>query len=791
MQDVKSKNFYYIAQARLDQYFTENFEVVAHLKGKDLVGKRYKPLFPYFETLSEQGAFQVISDGFVTLDDGTGLVHTAPGFGEADFYACRKHNLPFVCPVGQNGHFTHEIEDYEGRFVKDCDKDIIKRLKQEGKVFRHETLRHRYPFCWRSDSPLIYKAVSTWFVAVEKIKDKMVKNNEAISWMPEYIKHGRFGKWLEGARDWAISRNRYWGTPIPIWRAEDGEIIVLGSIKELEEATGEKVTDLHRHFIDHLSFEKNGKVFTRISEVFDCWFESGSMPYAQNHYPFENKELFEQSFPADFIAEGLDQTRAWFYTLTVLSTALFDRPAFKNVVVNGIILASNGAKMSKRLKNYPDPQDVIHKYGADAIRLYLLSSPAVKAEDLCFSEQGVEVVLRQVLIPLWNSYSFFITYARLYNWEPPEEKKSFIPELTLDRWALSMLQKLIHDVEVGMDRYDLSHSVAPFVAFIEQLTNWYIRRSRRRFWSDLANKDRDEAFLTLYTVLKTLVQITAPFIPFISDAIYRNMHTPDEPASVHLTDYPAYHEAMRDVQLEERMQLVQRAVSLGHSLRKEHKIKVRQPLSKAYVITAQKRDLAYLQEEAGLIADELNVQEVEFLSDEERFVTLKAKPNFRLLGKKIGKLMKSAQTCIEKLSVEELAKLQKGMEIDVMIENERVTLTSEDVQVEREVKEGIVAQNDAGMIVAIDTHLTDDLISQGHAREFINRVNTMRKEMNFDISDRIRIVVDTQDAVKQSIEAHWEFIASEILAIDIAFGSCEGAVWEVNDIETKIEIVKI
>ena len=342
-----------------------------------------------------------------------------------------------------------------------------------------------------------------------------------------------------------------------------------------------------------------------------------------------------------------------------------------------------------------------------------------------------------------------------------------------------------------MDRYDLSHSVAPFVAFIEQLTNWYIRRSRRRFWSDLANKDRDEAFLTLYTVLKTLVRITAPFIPFVSDAIYRNMREAHEPASVHLTDYPVYHEGMRDVELEERMELVQRAVSLGHSLRKEHKIKVRQPLSKAYVIIAQQRELQLLREEANLIADELNVQEVEFLADEERFVTLKAKPNFRLLGKKIGKLMKSAQVRIEQLTLEELTSLQKGVAIDVMIEDQHVTLTSEDVQVERQVKEGIIAQNDAEMIVAIDTHLTDDLIAQGHAREFINRVNTMRKEMDFDISDRIKVVVDTQESVKQSIQGHWDFIASEILAVDIAFKECEGATWDINDIETKIEITKV
>ncbi len=792
VKDVKSGKFYYLAEARLSHYFTEDYEIVERVKGAALEGKKYEPLFCNFKDLKQKGAFRVITDSFVSTDDGTGLVHTAPGFGEADFYACQAHHMPFVCPVGQNGHFTREVPEYEGRFVKDCDKDIIKKLKAEQKVFRHETLRHRYPFCWRSDTPLIYKAVSTWFVAVEKIKDKLVKNNEPIAWMPDHIKYGRFGKWLEGARDWAISRNRYWGTPIPIWQAEDGETIVLGSIEELQQVTGERVSDLHRHFIDHLTFERNGKTFTRTTEVFDCWFESGSMPYAQNHYPFENEELFRKNFPADFIAEGLDQTRAWFYVLTVLSTALFDKPAFKNVVVNGIVLASDGQKMSKRLKNYPDPLDVVAKYGADAIRLYLLSSPAVKAEDLCFSEQGVEVVLRQVLLPLWNSYSFFITYARLYHWTPPaEDEKKFTPDSALDRWLLSMLQKLIHDVEVGMDRYDLSHSVAPFVAFVEQLTNWYIRRSRRRFWSDEASKDRDDAFRTLYTALTTLVKVTAPFIPFISDAIWRNMRRDEDPISVHLCDYPVYHEEWRSKDLEERMALVQRAVSLGHSLRKESNMKVRQPLAKAYVILADERELALLKQEASLIMDELNVQEVEFSRDETRFVTLQAKPNFRLLGKKIGKLMKAAQLTIEALSVEQLAILQKGGSVDVVIEGQAVTLTAEDVQVERTILPGIVAKNDAEMIVALDTELTEVLIAQGHAREFVNRVNTMRKEKNFDISDRIRVTIETDAAVQESIQQHREFISSEILATALTFAKCDGDLVEVNGIETKIEIQKV
>ncbi|MFQ5729541.1 MAG: isoleucine--tRNA ligase, partial [Waddliaceae bacterium] len=497
VKDLSNGKHYILAKECLSTYYKseEEYEILSQFKGKELEGKRYQPLFDYFADRAESGAFRVIMEEAVDLEEGTGLVHSAPAFGEQDFFACQKEGIELVCPVDNNGQFTQEIPEYAGKFVKDADKEIIKRLKTMHRVVHHGTCRHRYPFCWRSDTPLIYKAVSTWFVAVEKIKESMSAINNQTHWTPEHLKHGRFGKWLEGARDWSISRNRYWGTPIPLWMAEDGEIAVIGSIKELEEATGTEVKDLHRHFIDDLPFTRNGKQFRRIPEVFDCWFESGSMPYAQNHYPFENRELFEEIFPADFIAEGLDQTRGWFYTLTVLSTALFNKPAFKNVVVNGIVLAADGTKMSKRLQNYPDPMEVVRKYGADAIRLYMMHSGAVLADDLRFQEHGVEPVLRQILIPLWNAYSFFITYARIYNWKPSEKYPK--PKAGIDRWMLSMLNKLIQQVENGMDNYNLSLAVEPFVGFIDQLTNWYIRRNRRRFWADEATQDRDEAFATL------------------------------------------------------------------------------------------------------------------------------------------------------------------------------------------------------------------------------------------------------------------------------------------------------
>ncbi len=788
--DPKRKHHFIVAKGRLAAHFKEDYEVVATLKGKELEGKKYQPLFDYFVESASPNAFQVLTDEFVGEEDGTGVVHAAPAFGEVDFFVCKREGIELVCPVDQNGKFTDEILEYSGQFVKDADKDIVKRIKAAGRLFYQGTIRHRYPFCWRSDTPLIYKAVQTWFVSVEKIKQRLIEVNWDIHWVPGHLKPGRFGKWLENARDWAISRNRYWGTPIPIWKSSDGHTKVISSVEELERLTGKKVTDLHRHHIDTLSFEENGKLYVRVPEVFDCWFESGSMPYAQNHFPFEREKETLESFPADFVAEGLDQTRGWFYTLNILSVALFDKPAFKNVIVNGIILAEDGAKMSKRLKNYPEPEIVLNKYGADAVRLYLLSSPAVYADDLRFSEKGVELVLRQFLIPFWNAYVFLSTYANIYKWTP-EKSGELDPKADIDRWILSRLQKLTQDVEKGMDAYILNQAVEPFVAFIDSLTNWYIRRCRTRFWADEDSQDRREAFATLYTVLVTLSKIAAPFIPFLSDAIYQGLKGEGDPLSVHLCDFPSYDSKYRSGELEQEMEGVQTAVSLGHALRKEHKFKVRQPLPKAHLISSSQEVLSLLESQKHLIMEELNVKEIDFHTNEEEFVSILVKPNFRKLGKTVGPLMPQLQKKLANLSADELSMLQAGKELELKFDQEQLNLTQDDVLIERQVKEGVIAATEGAITVALDTTLSEELLMEGLAREIVNKINTQRRNEQLEVTDRIELTIETTPKVISCFEAYKEMIMHEVLAVNVTFAPNPGIEWELNGENARIHLQKV
>ena len=753
---------YVLAEARVETYYPkEKPAIVKTVKGKDLLGMPYEPLFPYFETLRDQGAFRIITADFVTTEDGTGIVHTAPGFGEDDAEAGRAHGIPSVCPVDAECRFTSEVGDYETRFVKDCDADLMRRLKAEGKLVHQTTHQHSYPHCWRCESPLIYRAISTWFVDIEKIKDDMLRANAQIHWVPEHIKDGRFGNWLTGARDWAISRNRYWGCPLPLWRNEDtGETLCIGSIGELEERTGGEFDDIHKHFMDSVIIEGETGPLTRVPEVLDCWFESGAMPYAQRHYPFENEDWLDAHFPADFIAEGLDQTRGWFYTLVVLGAALFDRPAFKNVVVNGMILTDDGRKMSKRLKNYADPMQVMNTYGADALRLNMLSSPVVRGEDLVFSEKGVQKTMRSVILPLWNAYSFLVTYARIDNWQPTFERSAH----PLDRWIRARLNHLVRDIRQGLDRCHLQTAAVRFATFIDDMTNWYIRRSRRRFWKTERDGDKRAAYATLYHVLLTLVKALAPFAPFVTETIYRNLRSDEMPASVHLCDYPAVIEADLDEKLERQMARTRTAVGLGRYLRSQAHAKTRHPLRQAILMSLHDDVRADLMALRDIVADELNVKRVEIRANEEDVVTLSAKANFRALGPRLGKHMKVAAQKIAGLGFEEIQFLRAGNAITMELDGAApFALTADHILIQREEKPGMAVANEGDITVALDLNRDENLVREGRAREVVHVIQNLRKARGLDVADRIRVTYRAADALAPALDQFRDYIMGETL----------------------------
>jgi len=790
------EDFYIMAAARVSACYKEKPEIVATFKGSELEHMQYEPLFNYFADLADQKAFQVLLADYVSTEDGAGIVHIAPGFGEDDNAVCKKYGLPEVCPIDDLCCFTAEVPDYQGRFVKDVDNEVIARLKAEGKLILRSSIKHSYPHCWRDDRALIYRAVSTWFVKVEAIKDKMINANQDISWMPAHLKDGRFGKWIANARDWAISRNRYWGTPLPIWRNDEGEVICVGSIAELEQLTGQKVTDLHKHFVDEMTIPSpTGKSpLKRIPEVLDCWFESGSMPYAQNHYPFENKGHFESVFPADFIAEGLDQTRGWFYTLVVLAAALFDRPPFKNVVVNGLILAENGQKMSKRLKNYPDPMDVVNTYGADSLRLFMLGSQVVRAEDLKFSENGVKEVIRGVMIPLWNAYSFFVTYANVDNFEPkagapaPEN-----PSNPLDQWILSSLAQMTDEIGTELDNYNLQKAANRFSKFIDDLTNWYIRRSRRRFWKSQNDGDKQEAYQTLHHVLLTFSKVAAPFIPFTTEAIYRNLRTAEMPESVHLCDFPAVENQYRCARLEEQMRLAMQAVSLGRFLRTQNNLKVRQPLARAILVAANAETRELLSESADIIAEELNVKKVEVGADEARLVEHSCKANFKTLGKKLGKDMKAAAEVLANLSGAEIRNILQGNNYTLRMDNVYpVEVTAEDLVVQRTEKPGVTVATEGGVTVALETVLSTELVQEGLARELVSKLQNIRKERDFNVADRIQVAYNFQSEVQDAVAAFKDYVMNEVLAVELVFDAtltaANGVAVDLNGIEGAVAV---
>jgi len=753
---------------------------VFEIKGKDLVGKKYKPLFPYFAAEKNNGGFRIAAGDFVSTSEGTGIVHIAPAFGDDDYNLSKVENLPVIQHVGMNGKFVAEVKDFAGLEAKpaknprETDEKIVKWLEENGKLFAKDNVKHSYPFCWRCESPLLNYATSSWFVNVEKIKKDLLKNNQEINWVPDHIRDGRFGKWLEGARDWAISRNRFWGAPLPVWRCDCGETKCISSREELEKLSGKKVSDLHKHFVDEITFpcSKCKGEMKRIPEVLDCWFESGSMPYAQT----STKE--KTNLPADFIAEAQDQTRGWFYTLHVLATALKNKPAFANCICSGLVLAEDGQKMSKSKNNFPPPENIFDKYGADAMRLYLMNSPVVNAQELRFSERGVEETLRSVLLPLWNTYYFFTTYASADGCEGGELPAK--PTNKLDRWILSELNLLTKEMSEKLEAYEIQAALKPLAAFLDGLTNWYIRRSRRRFWKSENDGDKEEAYATLLHVLKEVSKLLAPVSPFISEEIYRGL-TGEK--SVHLAAWPEVDAKRIDEALSKEVEITRKIISLGLAIRSREKIKIRQPLESIKIaITADKGDAIFKipkideKKDNSFIAsinEELNVKKVSWKFKPGEFATQSVEVNARFAGKRLGG------------KVQEIIKLSKEGKFEVTKEGVKIgdeILTGEEVKIGYKGKEGEAVESDSGIVVALDTTITPELELEGKARDLVRVIQDLRKQADYAVSDRIELQLENAE----EILAVWQdYIATETLAESIV-KKVENA-----DAEDSLEGVKI
>ncbi len=766
---------YILAEALLGRYKKqlEKAVKVGSLKGKDLVGLGYEPMFPYFKQLKEKGAFRVLSGEFVSTEDGTGIVHIAPGFGQDDFEACRAYdeNFPIVCPVDEAGKFTAEVPDYQGKQVFETNEPIMQWLKENGLLVKKEQYTHSYPFCWRTDTPLIYKAMSSWFVKVTDFRDNMVKNNQQINWVPEHIKDGRFGKWLEGARDWSISRNRFWGTPIPVWKSDNPNfprIDVFGSLEEIREKTGLEVKDLHKPYIDEVVYpnpdDPSGQtMMRRVGDVFDCWFESGSMPYAQVHYPFENKQWFENHFPADFIVEAMDQTRGWFYTLTVLSTALHNRPAFKNCICTGLLMAEGGQKLSKRLKNYPDPNEVLGSIGSDALRWFLVSSPVLKGGNLAVDKEGKEIAKasRVAQIPLWNAYYFFTLYANAEGYRAKEINSS---SEAIDNYILSKLKRLGAIAKQGLESYDVSMATNEVASFMEVLNNWYIRRTRDRFWEGDV-----QAFDTLYTVLVNVCKIIAPLMPFLSEYIYKNLTGAE---SVHLTDYPALDDIRLDENLVRQMDFVQELCSAGKFIREEKNLRNRLPLSSLTLIGE-----TLSPEYQEIVKDELNVKKVRFDGNLDNYAAKTVYLYTPLLGKALGKDMGPVMGAYKQGKWE--------LNADGTLSIAGQTLTPDLFEVRLEMKEGVAGQAfaDNKAVITLDTNVTDELRREGMARDFVRLVQTLRKDKDFNISDRIELCYNTDNTeLALALAENKSYIAEQVLAVKVENGCNSGIKGDIEGI---------
>ena len=788
-----------LAKTRLE-VLEGDYKIVETYTGKKLTDKEYEP--PYFYETDKKAYYTVLAD-FVSTEDGTGIVHMAPAFGEDDYQIGLKYDLPVLQPVDESGKFTEEVTKFKSKFVKDADPEIIKDLESRGLLYKSEAYLHSYPHCWRCTSPLLYFAKKSWFVRTTAMKERLIKNNDEVDWYPKEVGEGRFGEWLKNNIDWSLSRDRYWGTPLPIWVCEAcSHEHCIGGVEELKELSGlAEFDDLHKPYIDEVEIKCSqcSEKMTRTPEVIDCWFDSGSMPIAQWHYPFENKDVFERSFPADFIAEGVDQTRGWFYSLHAIATMLFDQPCYKVCVSNDLILDKFGQKMSKSKGNTVDPKNIIDEYGADAVRWYLLtvSPPWVPTK---FDVEGVNEVVRKFFGTLVNVYSFFTTYANIDKFKYEKSKIVVEKRAEIDRWLLSSLNRLVEKIENHLSRYDLTKAARLISEFvIDDLSNWYVRRCRRRFWKSEMGDDKLAAYETLYEVLIAVTKLLAPYTPFISEEIHKNLTQNGDAnvESVHLAFYPKKNtreHTYRDTELEERMDLVRRVVFLGRALRNESAIKVRQPLSRIVIVAKDQNAQNHILSMASLITEELNIKNIEFVSDTAGLTIKKANPLFKQLGPRLGKNAKMAANMIRDFGEKEITELEQKGEFTIDIEKQKKVIKITDLEIVSQSAEGLVVQADDVLTAALDTRITDDLRIEGLAREFVNRVQNMRKNAGFDVIDRIKIYYETSDELLKAIAQRSEYICNETLAESLSPNFQKASFtenWEINGSEAAIGIEKV
>ena len=765
-----------LAEALLEKVFRgEEVKLVDHFKGKKLKGMKYRPLFTFMPL--EKPAHYVILGDFVTTEDGTGLVHIAPAFGAEDMEASKEYDLPVLMTVGPDGAFLPPITPWRGVFVKDADPSITEDLRQRGLLYRAETYTHTYPFCWRCDTPLLYYARESWYIRTSQFKDRLVALNNKINWVPGHIREGRFGNWLSNNIDWSLSRERYWGTPLPVWECPDCKNReCVGSLEELSKKAGHDLTglDLHRPHVDSVTWAcaKCGGKMTRVPDLIDVWFDSGSMPVAQWHYPFENQEMFKKQFPADFICEAVDQTRGWFYTLHAISTLLFDQECFKNVICLGLVVDANGQKMSKSRGNVIDPWDVLNESGADAFRWYFYTSAPPDAERR-FAPSMVKDVVKNFTLTLWNVYSFFVTYANLDKWKPGVGQIGNLSYNNLDKWLLSSLNALVRDVTEAYETYDVPGATRPIEAFVETLSTWYLRRSRRRFWKSESDTDKQAAYSTLYTALVTLVKLLAPAMPFLSEEMYQNLVctvSPRAPESVHLIQWPKANKALIDESLNRDMTLVMKLVSLGHSARQKANRKVRQPLAEAAFSVGNADERQAVEKYGELMSDELNVKKVRLLDTSGEAVSFVVKPLPKQLGQKYGNKFPAIAKSVNAMDANAIApSLLAGQPLKVTADGQDYDILPEEVEVRAQAKEGFAVANDGAYLAALVTHLTPELVREGLAREFVRRVQDLRKTAGLDVADRIKVYVTATLGLKEAIEANRDYVTAETLTVELSY----------------------